>query len=425
MCIVCVEKPAEKDWRGRLLGRKRLFRHLPPWAVPVTGSDLRGGLAAVLDHRSALDRFRSVLIEQTGSPNCYLVSSGRAALSLILLGLKRLSGRTRVVVPAYCCPTVVQSVLRAGLEPVLCDVSPQTLDLDGEALSRLISRHLLAVVPAHLYGWAQDVRDLVTIGQEYELFVVEDAAQAFGARLSGRMVGNWGDAGFYSLGRGKCVPVGHGGVIVSQERCALAIMEVIREWVPEPVHLDIGTLSLFLGYGVATHPTGWWFVVRTPLNPADFGMDVETLPPIDFRGLSAAQAGIGTSILARLDRIQAVCRRNARWLMAQLAEFGFVTVPQIAPDAEPVFLRLPIVVEGEERTNRLFDLLSREGLGVSRSYWRTVPELYSDLFSSDGKDFPGALRLARCLLTLPTHAYLREEDFERIVVAFQAVDRQN
>ena len=417
-----VEETSER--RERLLGRKRLFRRLPPTAVPVTGSDLWRGLAAILEQQSALDQFRSVLMERTGSPHCYLVSSGRAGLTLILLGLKHLSGRTQVVVPAYGCPTVLQSVLKAGLEPVLCDVSPETLDLDRTALQRLINPEVLAVVPVHLYGWAQDVRDLLTTGEEHGFYVIEDAAQSFGATFQGRMVGSWGDAGFYSLGRGKCIPAGHGGVIVCQERCAPVISKAIQDSGIQAVTWDMASLLLFAGYGLATHPVGWWFVARTPLNPNDAGMDAEALPPINLRGLSAIQAGIGMSILTRLDQILAVRRDNAPRLMAQLAEFDFVNLPEIAPGAEPVFLRLPFVVKGEERANRLFDLLSREGVGVSRSYWRTLPDLFSAVVPSDEQDYPGASCLASCLLTLPTHAYLREEDFERIAEAFRAVNSQ-
>jgi dTDP-4-amino-4,6-dideoxygalactose transaminase len=341
------------------------------------------------------------------------------------MGLKRLSGRTRVAVPAYGCPTVVQSVLTADLVPVLCDVSPLTLDLDSGAMRRLIDRDLLAVVPAHLYGWAQDVRHLLTLGQQHGFFVIEDAAQALGATLSGKLVGNWGDAGFFSLGRGKCIPAGHGGVIVSQQGCASAISQVVEESISDRTGFDIAAVALFLGYGVATHPSGWWFVTRTPLNPSDYCMDGETLPPISLRGLSAVHAGIGASILARLNRIHADRRRNAGRLMAQLAEFGFVTIPEISPDADPVFLRLPFVVDGEECADELFDLLSREGIGVSRSYWRTVPEMFPSVFASDGGDFPGASRLARNLLTLPTHAHVREADIERIVAAFRTVDGAN
>ena len=375
----------------------------------------------------ALADFRAALMAKTGSPACHLVSSGRAALTVILLGLRRLRNRSKVVVPAYSCPTVVQSVLEAGLEPVLCDVSPRTLDFDRSALSHLVSHELLAIVPVHLYGLAQDVGDLMALGREHGFYVVEDAAQAFGATFGGRMVGTRGDAGLYSLGRGKCIPVGHGGVVVSQDRCAAAISEVMETKVARPARVEhlregAGALALFSGYGLATRPTGWWFVVRTPMNPADDGMDVESLPPIQLRGLPAAQAGIGASILGRLDEIQAVWRGNARLLMDRLAEFDFMTLPTIPPGADPVFLRLPIVVDQVARAEALFELLWQQGIGVSRSYVRTLADLYSDRLPVSGDQFPGATKLASCLLTLPTHTYLMAEDIDRAYAVFRSIE---
>lgn len=403
------------------LGNRRPIRHLPPTAVPVKGGDLKSGLAATLKPHDALAHFRSLLLEQTGGSDCYLVSSGRAALALILLSLKRLSDRSRVVVPAYGCPAVVQSVLAAGLEPVLCDVSPQTLDLAREALDGLVSHDLLAVIPTHLYGLAQDVSDLIATGKEHGIFVIEDAAQAYGARLDGQMVGSLGDAGFYSLGRGKCIPTGHGGVIVAQGHLEAALSATLGELIPRGTKRGVGSLSLFLAYGMATRPAGWWFIVRSPLNPADAGMDAKALPPITLDKLTAAQAGIGASLLGRLDRIHAIQRRNAQRMMDQLAGFGFVTLPEPAAGAEPVFLRLPVVLDSKSRADMLFDHLWREGIGVSRSYYRTQADLFPDQFCAGRHKLPGASRLANCLLTLPTHSYLQEEDLGRIVMAFRTV----
>jgi perosamine synthetase len=398
------------------------MRHLPPTAVPVRASDVWRGIAALFDPAAALSRFRSLLLERTGSADCYLLSSGRAALTLILLGLKRLSDRTRVIVPAYSCPTVVQSVLAAGLEPALCDVSPTTLDLDREALNRLIAHDVLAVVPVHLYGLAHDVRDVLALARQHDIFVVEDAAQAFGATLCGRLVGTWGDAGLYSLGQGKCLPAGHGGVIVAQERCAPAIAEAVRSSIPAKVRREVSALALFLGYGLATHPSGWWFVVRSPLNPAEAGMNGHALPSIALRGLSATHAGIGASILARLEQVDAMRRRNARRLIDPLAAFDWVRIPPVPAEAEPVFLRLPLVVDGAARAEKLFQALARRGIGVSRSYTHTLPDLFAGELRADPADFPGAAQLATCLLTLPTHPYLQEEDFARVVQAFETID---
>lgn len=394
------------------------LRHLPPTAVRIKGGDLWRGMSANLKGKAALDDFRTAVIEQIGNPNCFLVSSGRAGLALILMAMKQMSGRKKVIVPAYVCPTVVQSVVTAGLQPVFCDMSPETLDFDQHALKQLIDSDTLAVVPVHLYGWAQDVGELVETGKRENFFVIEDAAQAFGAKFDGRMVGNLGDAGYYSMGRGKCIPVGHGGIITIKDQLIPALKSVIDSEGLKPHSFDLTSLVMFLGYAFATHPRGWWLISRTQWNPADAGMDLEELPPISIKGLSAVQAGIGTSILRRLGTVQATAAKNAQKIIEQLSEFNYVNIPRINPEAEPVFLRLPVVLDHEDRATRIFNGLNQVGVGVSRSYSQTIPELYAKDFPTSG-EYPGASRLARCLLTLPTHAYLREEDIDRMIKVFK------
>ncbi|MCP4362239.1 MAG: hypothetical protein GY796_29890 [Chloroflexi bacterium] len=404
--------------------RNRLFRHLPPTAVPIKTRDLKQGISALWQPQKTTTQFQSRLNEWTGSPSCHLVSSGRAALTLILRGLKRRSQRTRVIIPAYSCPTVTQSVLQAGLEPVMCDVSPQTLDLDRQALTGLVDERVLAVVPVHLFGLAQDITDLLELGQQHDFYVIEDAAQAFGATFRGRMVGTWGDAGLYSLGRGKCIPTGHGGVIISQDGLDSDIAKIVAQSIKPSTSLDIRSLALFFGYGMAVRPLPWWFITRTSLNPAGAGMDVNALPPIQMTGFSATQAGIGASILERAKQTNAIRRRHARQLMSQLATFDFITFPQISPEAEPVFLRLPLVARNKEIADQLFQTLWEAGLGVSRSYTKTLPDLFAsqlNLSIDKRSNFPGAKRLADCLLTLPTHSYMSDEDTLRIVKAFQTI----
>jgi perosamine synthetase len=402
--------------------RGRPMYHLPPTAVPIELSDLRGGLMSLFDPQDALSRFHSLLAKHTASPNCFLVSSGRAALTVILLGLKRLDGRTKVVVPAYGCPTLPQAVLSAGLEPVLCDVCPDTLDLDPAGLMRLLYQDPLAIVQVHLFGLAQDVEPVLQVAREHDIFVIEDAAQALGATVRGRQVGTIGDAGLYSLGWGKCLPTGHGGVIISQKRCASAIAETMLDSVPPSPPWDIRSLVLFFGYGLATHPRGWWFVTRSPLDPAREAADLQSLPPIILRGLSAVQAGIGSSLLGRLDHVQAIRRRNADLLMAELSDSDFVSFPEISKGAQPVFLRLPLVADGGARADRLVGLLSRRGIGAGRPYRTPLADLIADVCRLEDRNFPGASHLSSRLLTLPTHPYLGEDDIGRIVDAFRSLE---
>jgi dTDP-4-amino-4,6-dideoxygalactose transaminase len=125
-------------------------------------------------------------------------------------------------------------------------------------------------------------------------------------------------------------------------------------------------------------------------------------------------------MLERLDKVHATRRLNAAGLMTLLGEFPFVAIPDIPTGAEPVFLRLPVIVDSPERAEYLSQELGRSGIGVSRSYQRTLPDLYSNSIPASSRAFSGASRLASCLLTLPTHGFLKERDFEAILVAFRA-----
>lgn len=402
-------------------GSGSLFHHLPPTAINVEWKDIQNGLFALVKPLSSYERFRLSLLEYTGIANCFLVSSGRSALTIILLSLKRLSKRSKVIIPAYTCSTVVQSVQAAGLIPIFCDVSIQTLGLDHNHLQQLIDDQVLAIVPTHLYGLAQDITDIIVLCRENDIFVIEDAAQAFGARIGGKLVGSRGDIGFFSLGRGKCIPSGHGGVIITQDRFAEVISETIQEKIPNKIRSGIKSLIGYVGYGIATQPFVWWFITRSRLNPAELGMDKSALPPLELHKLTAVQAGIGNSILERSEDINKIRRRNAYQLMDFIAGLDFFHFPDIPPHAEPVFLRLPFIVNKKRVGVRLFKILNREGIGVSKSYFRTLPELYADQSAVNQDNYKGAKHLAQCLYTLPTHAYMHEKDFSRIMDAFHKI----
>jgi dTDP-4-amino-4,6-dideoxygalactose transaminase len=402
------------------MARTRI-RQLPPVAVPVVPGDLWRGMAALRDPAASVERFRAALARLTGRDACFLVSSGRAALTLVLLALKRTADRTQVVVPAYTCPTVAQSVLAAGLEPVFCDVSPHTLAFDEDGLARAMARRPLAVVPTYMYGLAHRLDRCLELARLHDVEVIEDAAQSLGARIDGRMAGTLADVGFYSFGPGKCLPIGCGGVIVAGPRLAPAIAATIRERVPGPPRRGGEGVARLLAYGLMTRPAGWWIMARSPMNPQAEGMDETRLPSVRVGGFPSASAGIGLSLLARLDRIEEGRRRNAQRLAGALAPFDWAKLPMVSSDIGPVFLRFPVIVDRRERADGLFRRLGE--LGVSRSYYRTLPDLYARLVASAPGDFPGADVLAARLLTLPTHPYLETADVEQIAEAFEKTER--
>lgn len=400
----------------------KLFYHLPPTAVHIEVRDLKAGLRALIDPEGSYQEFMAALVDRTGSSNCFLTASGRSALLVILLSLKRRSPRTKVILPAYTCPTVAQSVLQAGLQPVFCDVSADTLDMDRSFLEELLDDQTLAIIPTHLYGLVQDLADLVDIAHRMGISIIEDAAQAFGAEIHGNSIGNAGDFGFFSMGWGKCLPTGHGGIILAKDSFASDLEKTIHEMIPGRGKRDIAVITKFLAYGMATTPMGWWFMVHSPLNPANAGMDRTKLQPIQLSHLSPAQAGIGESILSRIDQINAVRRRNSQILVNLISNYQFVTIPKVPPGGRSVYLRFPIIIEDKHLADSLFQVLSKAGIGVSRSYVRTLPDIFSSYDFAPPERFPGAERLADCLLTLPTHHLVKEDDIARIKTVFDSID---
>lgn len=231
-----INKFTKKKQVSRILEMKinrvnplKFFHHLPPTAVPVLLCDFKSGIRAMADPLNSHSDFISALENSFGIKKVFLTSSGRAALLMILLTLKQRSDRLEVILPAYTCPTVAQTVLQAGLQTLFCDVNPKSLSLDRDHLSSLLTEKVLAIIPTHLYGLVQDITDLIAQCKDQGIFIVEDAAQAFGASISGKSVGCAGDFGFFSLGFGKCVPTGHGGVLCAKDDFATDLINRVNE----------------------------------------------------------------------------------------------------------------------------------------------------------------------------------------------------
>ena len=139
-------------------------------------------------------------------------------MTLGLRALQRAAGdprRVEVIFPGYTCYSVPASVERAGLVPRLCDVDPVTLSPDLESLAGVDFSRVLAVVSANLYGMPNALQDLENLAHTHGFFMLDDAAQALGARHQGRPAGGFGDIGLFSFDKGKNITTLQGGVLVA------------------------------------------------------------------------------------------------------------------------------------------------------------------------------------------------------------------
>ena len=149
--------------------------------------------------------------------DCVGVGNGTDALELILAGLDIGPG-DEVIIPTNTFVATVEAVVTAGARPRFVDVRPDTLLIDPDAVAAAVGPRTAAVMAVHLFGQMADMTALSTLTDRHGLALVEDAAQAHGARFAGRRAGSVGVAGAFSFYPGKNLgALGDGGAVVSND----------------------------------------------------------------------------------------------------------------------------------------------------------------------------------------------------------------
>lgn len=144
-------------------------------------------------------------------------SSGTAAVHLALEALDIGPG-DEVIIPAFSLIVSANTVCMTGATPVLVDATPDTWCIDPEKIEAKITPRTKAIMVVHMYGHPCDMDAISEIARRHELFVIEDAAQAHGARFRGRVVGGIGDVGCFSFYGNKILTTGEGGMLVTSDR---------------------------------------------------------------------------------------------------------------------------------------------------------------------------------------------------------------
>lgn len=380
----------------------RIGRTLPPAAAALSLADL---WRAVKDFRAggrSVETLEAEIGRHFGARHVALVSSGTAALVISLRALKaQQPGRTEVVIPAYTCFSVPAAVVKAGLKPVLCDINPSTFDLDEAGLERAIGANTLAVVAHHLFGIASDIDRVRARCAPLGIAVIEDAAQAMGIEVGGRALGTLGDIGLFSLGRGKHLTCGSGGVILTKSDALAGAIRRACAALPQQTAIEtLKSLAVVLVMAVFTRPSLYWIPASLPF----LGLGRSVYPThVKVKRLSAVSAALLQNWRARLRRAHDDCARTSGDLGKRLG------LPLPHGPAHP-YLRLPILVGTPEMRDGIYEQSRRAGFGMSRAYPTPVsdiPEL-ADAFA--GQRFPAARIVAQHILTIPTHHWVSAGD---------------
>ena len=320
--------------------------------------------------------FQEHLEAYTGAKHVIPVGNGTDALQIALMGLGLKPG-DEVITPTFTFIATAEVVALLGLTPVVVDVNWETMNMDVEAVRRAITPRTKAIVPVHLFGQCADMEALMALAEEHQLYVVEDACQAIGARYTfsngetkqAGTIGHIGCTSFFPSKNLGCY--GDGGAIFTNDDTLADKMQAIANH----------------GCHVRYHHD-------------EVGVNSR---------LDSIQAAILDAKLPHLDAYTAARQRAAAYYDKAFANNEKLLIPGRDPHSTHVFHQYTLRVVGVDR-----DQL-REGLaerGIPAMIYYPVPlhqqKAYLDPRYKDG-DFPVAERLAACVLSLPMHTELDEE----------------
>lgn len=197
------------------------FADLRPLERELRG-DIESAFRRVLDtswyiRGKECETFERAFADYLGVGQCVGCGNGLDALEIALKALGIGPG-DEVIVPAHTFVATALAVTRTGATPVLADIEPVTFNLDPDAIGPVISPHTAAIVPVHLYGQSADMNPILEIARSHGLAVVEDCAQAHGAKYAGCRVGTLGDAAGFSFYPGKNLgALGDAGAVVTSD----------------------------------------------------------------------------------------------------------------------------------------------------------------------------------------------------------------
>jgi perosamine synthetase len=317
--------------------------------------------------------FERAFAERVGCAHAVATNNGTTALHLALVALGIGPG-DEVIVPTLTYIASANAVRYCGATPVFVDSEAGTWNLDPAKIAAKLSPRTRAIVVVHLYGHPADMDPIAALAEKHGLFVVEDAAEALGARYRDRLVGSLGDAATFSFFGNKVITTGEGGMVTTNDG-ALATK-----------------LRLYRGQGMDPARRYWFPVVG-----------------YNYRMTNVA-AAIGLAQLEKFDDHIGARARVARWYDRALAGMRErLDPPPHQPWATHSYWIYTIALREAARRDGVMAAMAEQGVETRPVFYPM--HVMPPYFEPNG-DYAVADRLGAAGISLPTHALLTESDVE-------------
>lgn len=362
-----------------------------PISRPNIGREEKEAVMKVLDSGiiasgPKVKEFEKNFAEYCGVKHAVAVSNGTCAIHAALHGCGIKKG-DRVITTPFTFIATSNSIIHAGGVPVFADVEGESFNISPEKIEELLKkdifRKIKAVIPVHLYGQVCQMEKILQIAEKYGVKVIEDAAQAHGAKYNGKKAGSFGDAATFSMYATKNMATGEGGMVTTNDD---SVAEKIR---------------VFINHGM---PKAYYHT--------EVGYNYRT---------TDIEAAIGVEQLKKLDGFNAKRKENAHRMFKILASYPYIKCPQEMPGRLHIYHQFTVRIADGLR-DKFVEHLNAKGIGAKIFY--PIPlhkqPVYAESFGK--KSYPVAEKLASEVLSLPVHPLLTDADFVEIEEAFKTFD---
>ena len=354
--------------------------------------------------------------------------TARVAIYLAVKGI--IQPRQKVILSPYTISDVVNMVICAGGIPVFTDLAPGTCNIAPEEIAKCIDSETGAVLITHLHGLSCDMEQISSICQAADVPLIEDAAQAFGARYKGQPLGTFGKAGIYSFGMYKNVNSFLGGMLVTSDKQLYSqVREVITTYPYQQTAVYLKQVISGMVTDIATWPP-LFKLLTFPLFRYIFLHDLKLLnKQVTFDHNPERKTEIPHNYLQQLTPLQARLIQkqlplveansqkrieHAKIYYEGLRNIAQITLPPLRTDGSHIYTYFPIQVR--QRTSLLKHLM-QNGCDVAAQHLRNCADL--PCFSGYYRDCPVAKKTAEQVVLLPTYPRYGITDIERNIRVIQ------
>jgi len=304
-------------------------------------------------------------------------TSGTTAIHLALgsLGIKK---GDEVIVPSFTMIGSVFPIIYCGAKPVLVDAEPETWNIDVNKIEEKITDRTRAIIPVHIYGHPCDMDPIMKLAKKHDLYVIEDAAEAHGAKYKGKKTGGIGHIGCFSFYANKIITTGEGGMVVTND-------EEIAERAK-----SLRNLSFPKEKRIYQHPEVGY----------------------NYR-MTNIQSAIGLAQLEKIEELIERRRKNAHLYNSLLKDVDGITLPIEKEWAKNVYWMYSILIEDEYGISRdeLMERLMKKGIDT-RTFFIPMHQqvVFENMKLFKGERYPVAEELSRKGMYLPSSSGLKEEE---------------